>query len=179
MSSMESLPNHREPALARFARLTRTRMVLTLLAGAMSGCFNGGNAVTAPDVTANGELNDRHGIEVRSANGLRQSIFLETPVVRVGSQLRLRSVLKNISEVPLDITARICGFDVSTDLQLDRSPIVQCGGYSVLGTLSPGSSLTEVWNGGKVDSPPGRYKVRVRHALDPELWTEAWITVRP
>jgi hypothetical protein len=160
--------------------LFSSRSLLALaLAASFSGCLNGSSALTEPDVRTTAELNDRRGVKVLSANGLEQSIFLETPAVRPGSELRLRSVLKNTSEVPLDINARICGFDVSTDLLLDRSRVVQCGGYSVLGTLSPGSSLTEVWNGGKVESPAGHYKVRVRHALEPELWTEAWITVRP
>ena len=159
-------------------RLRQTRCALAL-AGLLVGCLNGGSAVTEPDVAARAELSDRHGVDVRSASGLQQSVFLDTPGVRTGGELRLRSVLKNTSEVPLDINARICGFDVSTDLQLDQKGLVVCGGYSVIGTLSPGSSLTEVWHGGKVESPAGRYKVRVRHALEPELWTEAWVTVRP
>jgi hypothetical protein len=149
------------------------------LTALLAGCLNGGAAVTDPDVAARAELSDRHGVDVRSASGLQQSVFLDTPGVRAGGALRLRSVLKNTSDEPLDINARICGFDVSTDIHLDQQGLAVCGGYSVLGTLSPGSSLTEVWHGGKVDSPPGRYKVRVRHALEPELWTEAWVTVRP
>ena len=151
-------------------------LVVAALSGACARRTPARTALPADQFT---ELTDRHDVQVTSSSGLQQRVILLTPGVRRGSHLRLRSVLKNTSDGPLEISARICGFDVSTDLSLDRSLVSDCRGYSVLGTLSSGSSLAEVWDGGKVDSPPGRYRVRVRHVLEPELWTEAWITVRP
>jgi hypothetical protein len=72
------------------------------------------------------------------------------------------------------VSSRICGLDVRTDLELVAG--VMCAGYSQGGVLRAGASRREEVRY-TVASPPGRYTLRIRHALDPEIWVAAELEV--
>lgn len=112
------------------------------------------------------------------ADGLEQSISLMPSVPVTGQNLTIRSVIANHGAQPVEVEVRHCGLDFAGDLALEWPPeIVKCGAYSGLDLLQPGDSAV-TYDIMRVSSPPGRYRLRVRHALAPEAWAELSVVVR-
>lgn len=98
-----------------------------------------------------------------------------------GDTLEIVSIVINRGAAPAEIGSVICGLDLVTMLTLE--PVVpQCEAVGpVRFTLVPGDSAgigPIPVSGGVVRSGPGRYSIRARHLLEPELWTEFEIVVR-
>lgn len=110
------------------------------------------------------------------APGLEQTVRLTPAVPTSGGQLQIVSVVTNRSADAVAVTSRICGLDTGGDVVLVTARMA-CAGYSVQITLAPGDSVA----GGDVRvvaSPAGRYTLRVRQLLAPQLWLDVPLVVR-
>jgi hypothetical protein len=104
-----------------------------------------------------------------------QTLRLLNPGLRVGDTLKLESVLKNVSDKPVSIEYVVCELDLEGELKTE-SPFILCFAYSIRGTLAPGQQVTGTLQR-RIVSGPGRYTIRVRHLLDPDVWVPAELTV--
>lgn len=146
----------------------RVVLVLSALA-ALAGCSRG---VLSPDSEAREQTLTRR---YDGPGGLVQTIRVSRAEPSPGDTLRIESVITNEGDQPVNVTSRICGLDLQTELRF--GPQFRCGGFSRHGPLAPGASIRES-EGGVVTSRPGTYSVRLRHLLEPEKWVSFQITVR-
>jgi hypothetical protein len=110
--------------------------------------------------------------------GLEQRVTLTPSELVAGENVQIQSVITNRGSDAVQLESRICGLDLGGDLELSFPPgFGVCAGYSMEGTIAPGESRagSELQ---RVDSKPGTYTLRVRHALRPELWVEMRVVVR-
>lgn len=131
----------------------------------------------AEPATSPGDLASGHA-RLSLAHGLEQSVSLMPSSPASGENLTIRSVITNHGAQPVELENRHCGLDFDGDLALGWPPgTVKCAAYSGRGVLQPGDSVvaTEIM---RVNSPPDRYRLRVRHALTPEAWAELSVVVR-
>lgn len=88
------------------------------------------------------------------------------------------STLLNASDTPAALLSRVCGLDVEANLNIGPPPGGgSCGGYALGGEIAARNVRTEYLKL-VVSSPPGRYSLRVRHAIDPSAWVELPIEIR-
>jgi len=110
------------------------------------------------------------------APGLEQTVWLTPAVPASGDQLQIVSVVTSRSADSVALTSRICGLDTGRDVVLVTARMA-CAGYSLQVALAPGDSLA----GGDVRvvaSPAGRYTLRVRQLLAPQVWLDVPLVVR-
>jgi hypothetical protein len=106
-----------------------------------------------------------------------QTLRLLNPGLHEGDTLKLESTLKNVSSQPVDISYVNCELDLEGELQT-MSPLIYCFAYSMDGTLAPGEEVTGHLNR-VIASPPGRYRISIRHLLKPAVSVPAELTVYP
>jgi hypothetical protein len=106
---------------------------------------------------------------------LEQTVRLSPTTPTTGQVLRIQSTIINRGTSPIDVTSRTCGLDTKGDLELSGS-LLMCAAFSRQVTLMPADSLS-AFDARVVTSPPGRYTLRVRHALDPDRWVELPVAV--
>lgn len=152
-------------------RGARRRPLLPLLLVLAVAC--GTNAGSAPgDRIAEGDA------RATIAGGLEQQVTLEPATLVDGRDVVVRSVLRNRGQAPLALEHRECGLDYAGTLTLTHPPeVLKCAGYSISRTLAPGDSAVTS-DLMRVASAPGRYTLRVRHALAPSYWLELDVVVR-
>lgn len=108
---------------------------------------------------------------------LIQTLELSATDIPSGGRLEIRSEVRNTGSSPADVSVRICGLDVR-GLPLALPPEVgMCGGYSMRTVLEPGESVGAVLPQ-VVEAAPGRYRLEVRHLVEPEHWAGVDIRVR-
>jgi hypothetical protein len=107
---------------------------------------------------------------------LDQVVRLSPAVPESGAILTIASTIRNWGTTPLDLSSRICGLDTAGKLELSGS-LLACAGFSRQVRLLPSDSVT-AFDARVVTSPPGRYTLRVRHALEPERWVELSVVVK-
>lgn len=118
------------------------------------------------------------GAEVAFGNGLLQSVTVRPTALLDAHDIEVRSVILNASRGIITVTARTCSLDFGGSLAIEEIPtIARCTGYSVRQSLFPGDSIV-MSDLRRVGSPRGEYVLRVRHALQPELWVPVPVTVR-
>lgn len=147
-------------------------LLVTLAALTLAACGGAGHPL-APYFDA--ELG-QFVVQYEAAETLVQRLQLSHTELAPGDTLRIVSTVVNRGSEPADVTARVCGLDLRTDLSL-REAEVRCSAYSSELRLMPGDSAWAA-DGGIVVSRPGRYTLRVRHILDPQAWIEVRIRVR-
>jgi hypothetical protein len=121
------------------------------------------------------------GGDVRRTIGpnLEQHVTVSPSEPRVGENVTIHSVITNRGTEAVALSSRICGLDLSGDLQVTFAPgIGFCAGHSIGGSIPTGASR-ESTDIRRVASSPGTHSLRVRHALQPELWVELRVVVRP
>ena len=134
-------------------------IILPLLAGG-AGC----GSTTAPaDVT------------VQLPNGLVQHVTLTPSSPRRGEEVLIRSEITNRGTAPVTLDTRICGLTLAGTL--DFAPRGRCEGYSERITLAPGQSTVAI-DPQFIASPPGSYRLRVQHVVEPPAWVELRVRVR-
>jgi hypothetical protein len=106
---------------------------------------------------------------------LEQVVRLSPAAPTTGQVLRIHSTIINRGTSPIDVTSRTCGLDTKGDLELSGS-LLMCAALNRQVTLIPSDSLSG-FDARVVNSPPGRYTLRVRHALNPERWVEVPVVV--
>jgi hypothetical protein len=106
---------------------------------------------------------------------LEQIVRLSPASPATGQVVRIQSTIINRGTSPIDVTSRTCGLDTNGDLELSGS-LLMCAAFSRQVTLVPSDSLS-AFDARTVTSPPGRYTLRVRHALDPERWLEVPVVI--
>jgi hypothetical protein len=106
-----------------------------------------------------------------------QTLRLLNPGLRVGDTLKLESTLKNVGTTPVGIEHVVCELDLEGDLKT-YAPLILCFAYSIESTLAPGEEVTSRLER-VINSEAGRYTIRVRHLLDPDVWVPAELTVHP
>jgi hypothetical protein len=155
-------------------RLSITRFKTSLAALAVitvAACSNG----VGPDIRT--RASSPGVAETALTNGLVHRLSLPRSP-ESGSDITIRSVLVNTSATSILVEHRECGLDYSGTLKLSGPPhVLKCQAHSSRRQLAAGDSIV----GGdymRVASGPGRYELRVRHALDPQTWTSIAVVVR-
>jgi hypothetical protein len=118
-----------------------------------------------------------------TAHGLEQQLTVRAPVPADPDPgwLHLSSRLVNRSDAPITVRVVTCWLDPKQHLRTRA----EFNGYAIPGcipepnvlTLAPGEASRSVGFSGRI-SRPGRYTIQVRHALDPEFWSEIEVTAR-
>jgi hypothetical protein len=110
---------------------------------------------------------------VGRSGGLVMTLELSDLSPKVGDTLRIRAGVANQGS-PREVEYRICGLDIE-GLPLTSDPVV-CGGYSARASLKTGEA---VWTDDPrvVQGPAGKYRLRVRHLLQPETWIQVHVVV--
>ncbi len=110
--------------------------------------------------------------------GLEQRVTLTPAELVTGQNVTITSTITNRGTQPVPLESRICGLTLGGDIRLDPPPgIGFCEGHSMGGTIAPGESR-ESTDIKRVASGRGTYTLRVKHALQPELWVEMRVVVR-
>ena len=162
----------------RARTLARRRMLAPLALLIVAACSNGANP-KAPELGGGDpvpNLDEGMARQWQARPAIVQSVRLLNPGLRTGDTLRIESTLRNVSDRPVDIRHVVCELDLEG---IDTmAPLILCFAYSIDGKLAPGeevsSRLVRV-----VTSPAGKYTIRVRHLLNPDVWVPAELTVRP
>jgi hypothetical protein len=143
------------------------RTIVAGLVASTAGCTEVVTAAGGGDVTR------------RIGPNLEQRVTLTPAEPQVGENVTIQSVITNRGTQAVPLSSRICGLDLGGDVQLTHPPgIGFCAGHSTSGSLEPGASR-ESADIRRVSSLPGTHTLRVRHALQPELWVELSVVVRP
>ena len=173
MSTSATAP---EGLRANIMRLTRTGAAVAAIA-LLSASACGGNGTT-PAQTEDPVPNLDRGTALswQARPTIVQTLRLVNPGLRVGDTLKLESVLRNVSTAPVSIEYVVCELDIDGELKTE-APFILCFAYSVRGTLAPGEQVVGHLQR-RIVSEPGRYTIRVRHLLDPDVWVPAELTVR-
>jgi hypothetical protein len=121
--------------------------------------------------------------QVSLHNGLEQQITVTPADPSLGDPdwFNLKSTLVNRSDAPITVRVVTCWLDPKLHLRTNAS----FNGYAIPGcvpepslvTLAPGESSRTLWFSGRIERR-GRYRIQVRHALDPEFWGEVYVTAR-
>jgi len=123
-------------------------------------------------------LTTEHDVTRAVQTGLEQRVTITPALPATGEDITITSVITNRGSQAVALESRICGLTLDGTLRLELPPdVLTCGGYSMGGTIAPGesrqSSLLQ-----RVVSPAGTYRLRVQHALQPQLWVEMRVVVR-
>lgn len=143
--------------------------IAALLLVAASAC--GPARVTRPvqSVTRHGALEQHLEVRVRDPSAADPDWF------------HLSSRLVNRGTAPMTVRVVTCGLDHKRDLRTRARFMAMAAGSCAPGpdviTLAPGEASPPVGFSGAIEWP-GRYTVRVRHALEPEFWATIRITAR-
>lgn len=158
--------------------LARRRMLAPLALLIATACSSGSNP-KSPELSNSDPVPNLDGGTARqwqARPAIVQSLRLLNPGLRTGDTLKLESTLRNVGTAPVDITHVVCELDLEGIETM--SPLILCFAYSVNGKLAPGEEVS-----GRlmriVTSPPGKYTIRVRQLLDPDVWVPAELTVKP
>lgn len=115
------------------------------------------------------------GFAALSAGDFEQRVSVTPAKPSQGEQIVIRSEVIHRGPAALTVTSRICGLDLESGLELSGS-LLMCAGYSMRAPLEPGDTLHS-FEAVVVGSGPGRYTLRVRHLIAPELWVNVPIVV--
>ncbi len=174
MSTNMSARNVWTRAASRVARAGGAiAAVIVLSASACGG--NGSTPAQAEDPVP--DLDRGTGLAWQARPTIVQTLRLLNPGLRVGDTLKLESTLKNVGNAPVSIEHVVCELDLEGDLKT-YSPLILCAAYSVRSTLAPGQEVSSRLER-VINSEAGRYTIRVRHLLDPDVWVPAELTVHP
>jgi len=142
----------------------------------VAACSNG--AVSGPEgARLGGTLDGR----ATTASGLEQRLVTKVESAPAGSPYRAMltatSTLVNTGSATLRVGARTCIVredDVETNAQMDRfEPFIACAAVEMDTDLAPGQSIGPLEVQFGVRSGPGEYRLKVRHAIAPDLRAEA------
>ena len=156
----------------RMARIGVAVTAVALLAAAACG-KNGTTPAQTEDPVPNLDLGVARSWQARPT--IVQTLRLLNPGLRTGDTLKLESVIRNVSDKPVTIDYVVCELDLEGELRTE-APFIMCFAYSVRGTLAPGEQAVGHLQR-RIVSGPGRYTIRVRHLLDPDVWVPAELTV--
>ena len=161
------------------ARSIARRRMLAPLALILAAACSGGSNPKAPELkTGDPVPNLDEGIarQWQARSTIVQSVKLLNPGLRTGETLKIESTLRNVGDKPVDITHVVCELDIEGIETM--APLILCFAYSIDGTLAPGEEVTSRLER-PVTSPAGKYTIRVRHLLDPDVWVPAELTIHP
>jgi hypothetical protein len=148
---------------SRIARLAVATLVIGLVScSSLIGIEGGGGGGTTNPPPS-----------VALPDGIVQNVSISPESLDVGSDIVVRSVLKNVSAAPISIESRICGLNWGGNLRLTFTPgVATCGGWSSQGPLAPGDSVVSqaAW---RLGSPSGEYTLYVGHLLSPSAYAYA------
>jgi hypothetical protein len=131
-------------------------------AAALPSCSSDGSTATSP-----GGRNGVTATLVIPPGRLVQEVTLSPTTPATGDVLTVRSAIINRSSGAVALESRMCGLDIGGTLETGWPPgLIKCAAYSGTGSLAPGDSVV-TYDRVQVLSPPGRYELRVRHALRP------------
>ena len=163
----------RPETLTWLVRSAMSVAAMTLLTAAACG-GNGTAPQATDDPVPNLDLGTARAWQARPA--IVQTLQLLNPGLRVGDTLKLRSILRNVSDKPVTVEYVNCELDLEGDLRTE-APLILCFAYSSETTLAPGQQIVGDLQR-RLASGPGRYTIRVKHLLNPDVWVPAELTVR-
>jgi len=141
----------------------------------VAACSNG--TASGPEGARLGNLDGRATLP----SGLEQRLVTKVESPAAGSPYRAMltatSTLVNTGSAPIRVKARTCIVredDVETTAKMDRfEPFIACAAVESTSDLAPGESIGPLEVQFGVRSGPGEYRLKVRHALSPDLRAEA------
>jgi hypothetical protein len=161
------------PRVATLLRAARRSAAVALL-GASACSGNGASPAQSEDPVPN--LDRGVTLSWQARPTIVQTLRLLNPGLRTGDTLQLESIIRNVGDKPVSVMYVVCELDLEGDLKTE-APFILCFAYSVRGTLAPGEQAIGRLQR-RIVSGPGRYTIRVRHLLGPEVWVPAELTVR-
>lgn len=173
MSTSATAPDGMGANVMRLARTGAAVAAIALLSASACG-GNGTTPAQTEDPVPN--LDRGTALSWQARPTIVQTLRLLNPGLRVGDTLKLESVLRNVSNAPVSIEYVVCELDLDGELKTE-APFILCFAYSIRGTLAPGEQVVGHLQR-RIVSEPGRYTIRVRHLLDPDVWVPAELTVR-
>jgi len=135
----------------------RYSAIVAFVAFGATGCGATGGATSADNFT-------RAAVGEADGAGIRQRVTVAPMVVRQGDTVTVRSTLRVRGTGTMLVHNRVCGLDYRGTLRLGESSI-RCLAYSARSRLAPGDSIVAI-DRRPVQSGPGRWQLRVQHALD-------------
>jgi hypothetical protein len=153
--------------------------MLAPLALLIAAACGGGSNPKSPELSNGDPVPNLDGGGARAWQArpaIVQTLKLLNPGLRTGDTLKLESTLRNVSNAPVDITHVVCELDLEGIETM--SPLILCFAYSIDGKLAPGEEVTSRLQR-IITSPAGKYTIRVRHLLNPDVWVPAELTVQP
>ena len=161
--------------LKEFALVRSFRMAAFAACTLVAACSNG--TASGPEAARLGNLDGRASLP----SGLEQRLVTKVESPAAGSPYRAlltaTSTLVNTGSAPVRVTARTCLVredDVETTAKMDRfEPFISCAAVESASDLAPGESIGPLEVQFGVRSGAGEYRLKVRHALSPDLRAEA------
>lgn len=104
-------------------------------------------------------------------DGLVQTIRLSAARVAAGDTIGISATLENRGDKVVRVTTVVCNLDTDGTVEI-LPPLMLCLAYSASLDLAPGEAVTGHYSA-RIASPPGHYRLRVRHLLEPKsLWVD-------
>lgn len=118
--------------------------------------------------------------QIHTQGGLEQQITV-TPRADDPDWFDLTSTLVNRGNAPVTVRVVTCWLDPKVNLRTRATfngyAIPSCIGTPDVVTLAPDAASPTLWFSGRIERA-GRYRIEVRHALDPEFWGEVVVVAR-
>lgn len=130
-------------------------------------------SASAPEIAGPAE-------QVHAHAGLEQQITV-TPRADDPDWFDLKSTLVNRGDAPATVRVVTCWLDPRVNLRTRATfngyAIPSCIRTPDVVTLAPGEASPTLWFSGRIERA-GRYRIEVRHALDPEFWGAVEVVAR-
>jgi hypothetical protein len=150
-----------------------------LLALSVNACSETAGLDFSEDVEALPLLESGQMVRLQLEHGLEQTLELKPERLHPGDELKIRSVVRNVSNTYQKAEALVCHLEFRSDMDLQTmEPLILCLAYSMTVRLGPRDSLV-LTGSAKVNSRPGRYTLIVRHILRPDIKARVRVNVYP
>ncbi len=117
--------------------------------------------------------------EVQLFGGLVQRITVSPADPEIGTEVEIRSVVRNPGQTSRRFLSNICRLDLESVLELTSAPDSrECMGLPREEGLAPGDSLVVITRR-LVHGVAGEHEIRVAHVLEPLHWVPVRVRLKP
>ena len=117
--------------------------------------------------------------EVQLFGGLVQRITVSPAEPEIGTEVEIRSVVRNPGQTSRRFLSNICRLDLESVLELRAAPgWTECMGLPREESLAPGDSLVVITRQ-LVHGLDGDHEIRVAHVLEPLHWVPVRVRLKP
>jgi len=117
--------------------------------------------------------------EVQLFGGLVQRITVSPAEPEIGTEVEIRSVVRNAGRTSAQFLANVCRLDLESTLELRTAPDwAECHGLPRQEGLAPGDSLVVITRQ-LVNGAGSEHEIRVAHVLEPLHWVPVRVRLKP